>query len=127
MRLACLCLLAFSLTAAENLTPDSLYGHWVVDEKAVTREQRDAAAAAAQVENFGVNLTLRTARVVFAADRFVAGMWRLDDATPTTATLVIQPRGADEQRFRLTLQKGRLTVDECPGKLPLKNERAAGK
>jgi hypothetical protein len=123
MRTLCLCLVALSLAAAENLVPDNLHGHWVVDDKAVTKEQKEAAAAAAKVENFGVTFTLRTARVIFAADRFVAGMWRLDEATPTTATLVIQPKGADEQRFHLTLQKGRLTVDECPGKLPLKNAR----
>lgn len=126
MRTACLCLLACAIAAADNLTPDDLHGHWVVDEKSVTKEQKDAAAAAAKVENFGINFTLRTARVVFASERFVAGMWRLDDATPTTATLVIQPRGADEQRFHLTLQKGRLTIDECPGKLPLKNVRTPG-
>lgn len=125
MRTLCLCLLALGLAAADKLVPEQLYGHWVVDEKAVTKEQKAAAADAAKVENFGVNFTLRTARVVFTADKLVSGMWRLDDATPTTATLVIQPRGADEQRFRLTLQKGRLTVDECPGKLPLKNERGA--
>lgn len=127
MRTLCLCLFTLGLLAAEKLTPDHLHGHWVVDEKAVTKEQKTAAADAAKVENFGINFTLRTARVVFAADRSVAGMWRLDDATATTAILVIQPRGADEQRFHLTLQQGRLIVDECPGKLPLKNARAAGR
>ena len=85
LRIACLCLLALSLTAAENLSPDNLYGIWVVDEKAATKDQKDAVAAAAQIENFGVNLTLRTARVIFAKDTVVAGMWRLDEATPTTA------------------------------------------
>ncbi len=94
-----------------------------MDGKALTKDQKEAAAAAAKVENFGVNLTLRTARVIFASDTFVAGMWRLDDATPTTATLVIQPKGADEQRFHITFQKGRLTFDECPGKLPFRNIR----
>lgn len=123
LRIACLCLLSLTLAAAEKLTPDNLHGLWVVDDKAVTKEQKDAAAAAAKVENFGVNFTLRTARVIFSGDQIIAGMWRLDDATPTTATLVIQPKGADEQRFHLTLQKGRLVIDECPGKLPLKNAR----
>jgi hypothetical protein len=127
LRIACLCLLALSLAAAENLTPDHLYGIWVVDEKAAAKEQKDAVAAAAQVENFGVNFTLRTARVIFAKDTVVAGMWRLDEATPTTATVVIQPKGADEQRYHVTLKKGQLVVDECPGKLPLKNARAAAK
>jgi hypothetical protein len=121
--LALLVLVACPLAAAEKLTPDALYGIWVVDEKAVTKEQKEAATAAAQVENFGVNLTLRTARVIFAKDTVVAGMWRLDEATPTAATLVIQPKGADERRFHLTLVKGRLIVDECPGKLPMKNAR----
>ena len=124
LRIACLCLLALSLTAAENLSPDNLYGIWVVDEKAATKDQKDAVAAAAQIENFGVNLTLRTARVIFAKDTVVAGMWRLDEATPTTATLVIQPKGADdEKKYHLTFAKGRLVLDECPGKLPMKNAR----
>ncbi len=123
LRIACLCLVSLTLTAADNLVPDNIYGIWVVDDKAVTKDQKEAAASAAKIENFGVNLTLRTARIIFANDTFVAGMWRLDDATPTTATLVIQPRGADEQRFHLTFQKGHLTLDECPGKLPLKNTR----
>jgi hypothetical protein len=122
-RTGCLCLLSLTAFAAENLTPDNIYGIWQVDDKALTKNQKEAAASAAKVENFGVNLTLRTARVIFASDIFVAGMWRLDDATPTTATLVIQPKGADEQRFHITLQKGHLMCDECPGKLPLKNIR----
>ena len=123
LRACCLGLLSLATAAAENLTPDNIYGIWKVDDKALTQEQKEAAAGAAKVENFGVNLTLRTARVIFASDTVVAGMWRLDDASPTTATLVIQPKGADEQRFHLTFQKGHLTIDECPGKLPLKNVR----
>lgn len=123
LRIACLCLLTLTLAAAENLTPDALHGMWVVDEKAVTKEQKDAAASAAQIENFGINLTLRNARVIFAKDTVVAGMWRLDGATPTTATLVIQPKGGEERRYKVTLKKGQLVVDECPGKLPLKNAR----
>lgn len=123
LRIACLCLLALTLTAAEKLSPDNIYGIWVVDEKALTKDQKEAAAEAAQVENFGVNLTLRTARIIFAKDTVVAGMWRLDDATPTTATLVVQPKGGEERRYHLTLAKGRLVIDECPGKLPMKNAR----
>lgn len=123
LRIACLCLLTLTLAAAENLTPDNLYGNWVVDEKAVTKEQKDAAAAAAKVENFGVNFTLRTARMILAADTVVAGMWRLDQATPTTATVVIQPKGGEERRYKVTLTKGQLVIDECPGRLPLKNAR----
>ena len=123
LRIACLCLLSLTLAAAENLTPDALHGIWVVDEKAVIKEQKEAAASAAQIENFGVNLTLRNARVIFAKNTVVAGMWRLDQATPTTATLVIQPKGGEERRYKVTLQKGTLIFDECPGKLPLKNAR----
>ncbi len=123
LRIACLCLLALTIAAADRLTPDALYGHWVVDEKALTKDQQDAAAAAAKIENFGVNLTLRTARITFAKDAMVAGMWRLDEATPTTAVLVVQPKGGEEQRFHVTLQKGHLVIAECPGKLALKNAR----
>ena len=98
LRIICLCFLALTLAAAENLSPDNIYGIWVVDDKALTKDQKDAAAAAAKVENFGVNLTLRTARIIFATDTVVAGMWRLDDATPTTAILVVQPKGGDEKK-----------------------------
>ena len=123
MRIICLCLVALTLAGAEKLSPDAIYGIWVVDEKAATKDQKDAVAAAAQVENFGVNLTLRTARIIFAKDTVVAGMWRLDEATPTTAVLVVQPKGADEKRYHVSLAKGRLIFDECPGKLPMKNAR----
>ena len=123
LRIACLCLLALTLAAAEKLSPDNIYGIWVVDEKALTKDQKEAAVDAAKIENFGVNLTLRTARIIFAKDTVVAGMWRLDDATATTATLVIQPKGGDEKKYHLTFAKGRLMLDECPGKLPMKNAR----
>lgn len=126
MRIALLVLLAMALAAAENLLPDHLFGTWVVDTAALAKPQQEAAAAAAKVEGFGITFTLRTARVVFAAEGMVSGMWRLDEATPTTATLVIQPRGMDEQRFHLTLEQQRLVVAECPGRLPLKKlDRAA--
>lgn len=123
MRLVLLVLLATALAAAENLKPDDLFGTWVVDDKSVTAEQREAAAAAALIEGFGVTFTLRTARVVFAKDGMVSGMWRLDEATPTTAVLVIQPRGADERRYHLTMSQKQLVVAECPGRLALRNAR----
>ncbi len=122
-RIICLCLFALTLAAADKLSPDKIYGIWVVDEKALTKDQKDAATAAAQIENFGVNLTLRTARIIFAKDTVISGMWRLDDATPTTATMVVQPKGGEERRYKITFEKGRLIVDECPGKLPMKNAR----
>jgi len=123
MRAVILVLLSMSLAAAETLRPDDLFGHWVIDEKALSKDQQDAAAKAARVEGFGVTVTLRTARITFATDEMVSGMWRLDDATPTTATLVIQPKGADERRYHLTLRTKLLIIDECPGKLPLRNAR----
>ena len=123
LRIACLCLFALAVSAADKLTPDSLYGIWVVDQKALAKDQQEAAAAAAKVENFGVNLTLRTARIIFATDTVVAGMWRLDEATATTATMVVQPKGGEERRYHVTLKKGNLVFDECPGKLPMKNAR----
>jgi hypothetical protein len=125
MRTIMLCLVISALAAAENLVPDNLFGQWVVDERGLTKDQQEAAAAARKVEGFGATFTLRTARVVFATDAMTTGMWRLDEATPTTAVLVIQPKGADEQRYHLTLEKGRLTIDECPGRLPMTNTRAA--
>jgi len=123
IRILCLCLFALTLAAADKLSPDAIYGIWVVDEKALTKDQKDAATAAAQIESFGVNLTLRTARIIFAKDIIVSGMWRLDEATATTATMVVQPKGGEERRYHITFEKGRLMVDECPGKLPFKNAR----
>ncbi len=108
MRIVCLCLLAVTCATAENINQDLLYGHWVVDKKAVTAAQKEADGAAAKVENFGITLTLRTARIIFATDEMIAGMWRVDEATPTIANLVIQPKGADAWRYHLTLDKGSL-------------------
>lgn len=123
MRILPLLLLTSLLVAAENLLPDHLYGSWVVDEKAVAKEQKEDVAAAALVEGFGITFTLRTARAIFAKDEMFTGMWRLDESTPTTATLVIQPKGGEERRYHLTLAKQRLVVAECPGQLPLKKAR----
>lgn len=124
MRIACLLALVCCLSAADKpLTMDALHGAWVVDAKAVTKEQKAAAEAAAKVDGFGLTLTLRTARAVWSEEDFVAGMWRLEDATPTTATVIIQPKGGEERRLHLTLEKGVMTVAESPGKLPLKNSR----
>jgi hypothetical protein len=122
------CLLALllagaSLTAAEPLDMDALHGTWVVDEKAATKEQAAAVAAAKAIEGFGVVLTTRTARVVFDADGMVAGIWRLDAATPTTAVLVIQPKGGEERRFNLTVTGDRMVVAEQPDGLPLIRKR----
>ncbi|MBA3846570.1 MAG: hypothetical protein H0X45_07990 [Planctomycetes bacterium] len=104
---------------AQPLTNDDLHGTWTLDEKAATKDQAAAVAAAKAVESFGIVLTTRIARVVFETDGMVAGMWRLDDATATTATLVVQPRGGEERRYALTIDGERMTVAEAPGGLPL--------
>jgi hypothetical protein len=119
MRIVGLLALVSALRGAESIDADALYGHWVVDPAAATAAQHDAVATATHVENFGLTLTLRTARIIFARDNLVAGIWRVDEATPTTATLVVQPKGGDERRYHLTLMKGLLVVAECPGQLPL--------
>ncbi len=120
-------LLGFTVTlasaAAEVLTADALRGTWSLDEKAATKEQAVAVAAAKAIESFGLVLTTKTARVLFEADGMVAGMWRLDDATATTATLVVQPRGGEERSYALTIDGDRMTVAEAPGQVPLIRKR----
>ncbi len=117
--LVALALLGADASGAKPLTNDDLHGTWGLDEKAATKEQATAVAAAKAVESFGIVLTTRIARVVFETDGMVAGMWRLDDATATTATLVVQPRGGQERRYALTIAGDRMTVAEAPGGLPL--------
>lgn len=119
MRTLLLTLFATLTLAHAALTPDDLHGTWVVDEKAVTDDQKAAAAAAKGVEGFGVTFTLRTARVVIGAEEMYAGQWRLEDATATSATAVIQPRGGEERRLSLTREGKHLIVAELPGKLRL--------
>jgi len=48
MHIVCLCLVAMILAAADNLTPDALSGTWAVDQKALTKEQKEAAASTEQ-------------------------------------------------------------------------------
>ncbi len=118
------CTLAHASAAgAEILTADALHGTWSVDEKAATAGQAAAVAAAKAIESFGIVLTTKTARVLFAADEMVAGMWRLDAATATTATLVVQPRGGEERSYSLTVDGDRMTVAEVPGEVPLIRKR----
>lgn len=119
MRTLLLTLFATLTLAHAALSPDDLHGTWVVDEKAVTAEQKAAAAAAKDVEGFGVTFTLRTARVVTGADEMYSGMWRLEDATATTATAVVQPRGGEERRLSVTRDGKHLIIAELPGKMRL--------
>jgi hypothetical protein len=120
MRTLVLLLAAGVLLAADVITPETLHGAWELDDKAVTKEQKADAAAAKAVDGFGITFTLRTARVIFGEDNYVAGMWRVDGATATTATVVIQPKGGEERSFHITLDgKTKMTVAEAPGKLPL--------
>lgn len=111
-----------ALYAAERTAPlvvEDLHGAWVVNAKAVTAEQAAAATAAAAVEDYGVNFTQRTCRVILSNERAFAGMWRLDAATATTATVVIQPKGGEEQRLAITFDGKTLVLIDAPGKLPL--------
>jgi len=107
--LACSCHLA-----AAELVRDDLLGFWRLDEQAVTDEQQDAAEDAKAVEMFGMSLTNRIGRVIFSSDAMVAGMWRLEDATETTATVVIQSKGGSEHRYHVTLDGDDLQVGTAP-------------
>ncbi len=119
MRTLLLTLFATLTLLHAAIAPNDLHGTWVVDEKAVTAEQKEAAAAAKDVDGFGVTFTLRTARVVVGADEMYAGQWRLEDATATTATAVVQPRGGEERRLHVTREGKHLMIAELPGKLRL--------
>lgn len=117
-----LCSIALLMPAAERTTPlvvEDLHGAWIVDTQAVKAEQKEAAAAAAAVEEYGVNFTQRTCRVILSDDQAYAGMWRLDEATPTTATVVVQPKGGEERRLRIRLEGKTLVLLDAPGALPL--------
>lgn len=116
--LACLATLA---CAESVLTPDDVYGHWEVDAKAVTKDQKAAAESAAAVDGFGVTFTLKFARVTTSSadDGMFAGQWRLDDATATTATAVVLAKTGEERQYHLTKKGKLLIVDELPGKLAL--------
>jgi hypothetical protein len=124
MRIACLFLVSavLALQAVERTTPivvEDLHGAWVVDTKHLKPEQQEAAKAAATVEFYGVNFTQKTCRVILAEDNSFAGMWRIDDATPTTATITVYPKGQEERRFPISFDGTTLVLTDAPGKLPL--------
>ncbi len=124
LRILCLCVLTWSLAAAaETIDRDSLFGFWVVDEKAVTKDQKDAAAQAAKIESFGCSLAARNARFIFEDGTFVAGIWRLDDIKDNTGVIVVQTKSGEEHRYHVTKEKNHLIIKECPGQLKLKNAR----
>ena len=122
MRIAILlCLICSCHLSAAELVRDDLLGFWQLDETAVTENQKAAAEQAKKVEMFGISLTNRIGRVIFSSDSMVAGMWRLDNATETTATLVIQHKGGDEHTYQLTVtgkdKDMRITVKQAPAGL----------
>ena len=104
------------LTAA-TLVRDDVVGRWQLDMSRVTDAQRDAANGV--VEGFGITLTSRIGRVTWSADDMVAGMWRIDDATETTATLVISTKSGTEHHYHLTINGDQMNVTEAPHGLPL--------
>lgn len=109
--------------AADSITPESLHGAWELDVKSATKDQADAVKTAQSVDGFGMTFTLRTARAIFSDDNFAAGMWRVEDATATTATVVIQPKGGEERTLHITLDGKKMTCTEVPGNLPLVKTR----
>lgn len=122
LRLACLaCCLVAGMPAAERPTivPETLHGVWVLDAKAVKPDQRAAADAAAAIEGYGLAFTQRICRVVLGDDRQFAGMWRIAEASATTATVVVQPRGGEEQRLTVAFDGRHLVITDPPVGLPL--------
>lgn len=122
LRIVVLGLLLTLLHAAERTTPivaEDLHGAWVVDTTSLKPEQQAAAKAAAAVEGYGVNFTQRTCRVILSEEQAFAGMWRVDEATPTTATITVYPKGQEEQRFAISFDGKTLVLTQAPGALPL--------
>ena len=108
--------------AADRTTPlvvEDLHGAWVIDTASLKPDQKDAAKAAAAIEDYGINFTQRTCRVILSDDQSYAGMWRVDDATPTTATVVVQPKGGEERRIPVTFDGKTLVLTDTAGKLPM--------
>lgn len=104
--LLALAALLFAATAgAADLTMDDLYGHWGVDPAAKT------PAAVAAAEDSLVFLP-KLCRARFG-ERMVVGMWRVEQATATTATVLVFDHG-DEQRLALRRDGTRLFVDARP-------------
>lgn len=119
-RLPILLLLACLLPlGAAELARDDLIGRWELDPAAATDAQADAVATASAVEGYGLTLTSRIGRALFETDAMVAGMWRIEDATDTGATLVIQSKGGGEHRYTLSRKGDHLFVTEAGG-LPLR-------
>ena len=114
-----LTLLLAPLAAAE-LVRDDLIGPWRLAADQLTDAQQAAAERAQAVEGFGLVLTNRIGRALWSDGTMIAGMWRLEDATETTGTIVIQSKGGSEHRLGFSLEDGVLTVTDSPGKLPLK-------
>mgnify|MGYP000420096025 CR=1 FL=1 len=115
--LALIVLATAALCAADApLAVEALYGTWAPDAAAATPAQRPAVADAAKVEGYGITFTARICRVVLADDDQYAGPWRLDQAAPGSAVLVVQPKGGEERRLKLALAGKHLSVD---GGLPL--------
>jgi hypothetical protein len=117
----CLAALA-SLCGSDRTTPltvEDLHGAWIVDSTQIKTEQQDAAKAAAAVEGYGITFTQRTCRVIVSEDQAFAGMWRIDAATPTTATIVIQPKGQEEHRVPISYDGKTLVLTDTAAKLPL--------
>ena len=115
--LALLLLATATLIAADApLTVDALYGTWAPDAAAATAAQRPAVEAAAKVESYGITFTARICRVIVSDDQAYSGPWRLDQAAADSAVLVVQPKGGEERRLKLTLSGKHLSVD---GGLPL--------
>ena len=58
--------------AAERTTPlvvEDLHGAWVIDTASLKPNQKEAAKAAAAIEDYGINFTQRTCRVILSDDQ----------------------------------------------------------
>jgi len=119
-----------NVSAAERKTaimPEDLNGRWAPDfatvDWAVTvsgwkdLSEKDRATEkeklAKQWQDAHMAFTPRMTRLVYGSDDMLVGLWRLEDAKPTTAALIVMARGVDH-RFALTYDGTHLRLDGQP-------------
>lgn len=119
---------AVAAMAAERTTPltrEDLLGRWEPAVEAIDEKTRAAAAEALKPgdDRWHIALMSKYGRLYFGQQPPDAGMWRLDEATPTSAVIVIQPAGREERRLKVAFDGTTLTPEGLPWKLPFRKAK----